>query len=265
MDKLKDLLKTSKQLLDEKKQHRSIGKLHDSNIVNIVNNLNNKGYHILENYISSEMVSVLKNEVDRLFKDYKNFAWSDSEDSDHRIHGSQRGSKLIAQFNKDDFLQLICDAFLGHSAFPFSTLSARLYSQKNSLGSGGGWHRDTPYESKQFKAILYLTDVGMENGPFQYVDGTQNEISLYRNIWKHNIKYGQHRFEDDEVEKILKDKYYGLTTFPGTAGTLLLVNTFGLHRGMPIKSGTRYALTNYYYKKAEFNTQHFEKKFNLIK
>jgi hypothetical protein len=28
---------------------------------------------------------------------------------------------------------------------------------------------------------------------------------------------------------------------------LLLVNTAGIHRGMPLETGVRYALTNYYY------------------
>lgn len=265
MSKIKDLLKTVKQTFDERKQKRSISKLNDIKIKNIVHALHTKGYYVIQNYVDQEVIKAFKNEVDRLFIDYKSFVWSDSEDSDHRIHGSQKGSKIIAQFNEDNFLQLVCDQFLGYSAFPFSTLSARLYASDNNLGSGGGWHRDTPRESKQFKAILYLTDVSMENGPFQYVDGTQHEISLYRNIWKHHIKYGQNRFEDNEVEKILEDSYYGLTDFPGGAGTLLLVNTFGLHRGMPIKSGVRYALTNYYYKKYNFNRQYHEQKFNAIR
>jgi len=265
MSKLKDLLKTARQTFAKKREKRSFKELNDRKIKEIVKDLHVKGYYIVKNYIDQEKILALRNEVDRLFIDYKDFVWSDSEDSDHRIHGSQRGSKAISQFNEDDFLQLVCNEFLGYPAFAFSTLSARLHASKNNLGSGGGWHRDTPHESKQFKAILYLTDVSMENDPFQYVDGTQHELSLYRNIWKHHIKYGQHRFEDDEVKNILKDSYYGLTEFSGNSGTLILVNTFGLHRGVPIESGVRYALTNYYYKSNGFNTEHFEKKFNVIR
>ncbi len=39
------------------------------------------------------------------------------------------------------------------------------------------------------------------------------------------------------------------TTLTGGAGTLLAANVKGLHRGKPLLSGERWALTRYYYRK----------------
>jgi hypothetical protein len=262
---IKDILKTALQIWNEPKQGLLGSNNKDLDNKQVVEKLHKDGIIILQDYYDKDKVSILKSEVDRLFNENKEYIWSDAEDSDHRLHGSQRKSDVIKEFNQDPYFQQLADQFLGYASFPFSTLSARLFSSINNLGSGGGWHRDTPYESKQFKSIVYLTDVGPENGPFQYVNGTQNQSSLYRNIWLHNIKHGQHRFSDDEVKKILEDKYYTLNTYTAKAGTVILVNTFGLHRGMPIQKDNRYALTNYFYKKDGFDFDLFEKKFRVIK
>jgi hypothetical protein len=262
---IKDIVKTALQIWNEPKSDLFASIDKDLEIKNVVEKLHKDGIIILKDYFDKDKVALLKSEVDRLFNEYKDFIWSDSEDSDHRLHGSQRKSNAINEFNQEPYFQNIADQFLGYESFAFSTLCARLFASTNNLGSGGGWHRDTPYESKQFKSIVYLTDVGLENGPFQYVNGTQNQSSLFRNIWLHNVKHGQHRFSDEEVQKILEDKYYTLNSYPAKAGTVILVNTFGMHRGMPIEKENRYALTNYFYKKEGFNFDFFEKKFKVIK
>ena len=111
-------------------------------------------------------------------------------------------------------------------------------------GSGGGWHRDDA-DAKQTKAILYLSDVEMENGPFQFIEGSHKPWDIYRMAFKYNFSFGQNRFTDQELEKVIQDQPNRLKTFTGKAGTLILTDTRGLHRGMPIRKGERYALTNY--------------------
>ena len=46
-------------------------------------------------------------------------------------------------------------------------LGAHLKATKGSLGSGEGWHRDSWFGQK--KLMIYLSEVGLENGPFQYI------------------------------------------------------------------------------------------------
>lgn len=265
MSKVKDLIKTALQSYRQMKSSDAASHLRNEKNDHILNQIASEGVYVVENFLSSEQVEAMRKEVERVFVEHKQFLWQDEEQSDHRIHGAQRGSELINTFNSHPFLQQFSDFFYGKPSISFSTLAAKLTATEKNSGSGGGWHRDTPYEKKQFKAIIYLTDVDDDNGPFQYVKGSQNEVSLYKNIIKYDIEYGQHRFSDDEVTKILTDSSFQLNTYKAKAGTLLMVNTFGIHRGMPIHKGERIALTNYYYVEAGFNHDFFEKKFNLIR
>ncbi len=262
---IKELLKTARQIWYERKpNYKSLDK-EGEDVSKIVSNLNKEGVVVLNEYFSKEKVEILKSEVDRLFTENKDFVWTDSANSDNRLHGTQRKSDEINEFNQNSFFWKIADVFLGENAVPFSTLAGRLFAADENAGSGGGWHRDTPHESRQVKCILYLNDVELENGPFQYLHGTQHQGSLLRNIWRHNIKYGQARFLDEEVERLIADKYYSVKTYTAKAGTVILANTFGIHRGMPIQVNQRYALTNYYYVKEGFDREFYEKKFRLIK
>lgn len=260
---IKDILKTLRQNYWEFKRKPFHNKNINDKYEKIIKDLNKKGYYVIKNYLSKKKCKEIINDIDKMIINEKNFLWSDKENSDFRLHGSQNRSRLINDFNKDSFINKISDTFLEYESYSFSTLAAKLISKKKNLGSGGGWHRDTALESRQFKAILYLTDVQEDNGPFQYVNGSNNKKSLLRNIWLNNIKYGQNRFTDKEINKVLIDKYFTDKIFTGSAGTLLLVNTFGLHRGMPIKNNFRYALTNYYYSK-DSNIDYLNNKFNPI-
>ena len=53
------------------------------------------------------------------------------------------------------------------------------------------------------------------------------------------------RFNEEEVRKMEEYSNENIQTLTGKAGTLILVDTRGIHRGKPIEEGERYALTNY--------------------
>jgi hypothetical protein len=230
-----------------------------------LHNLQTTGVSKIKDYLTPEECRKIILDIDAAFDEHKEFVWTDEDKSDHRLHGSEKASERIAAFHNDPQLLKIASLFNQAETVDFSTLAARLVATKNNLGSGGGWHRDTPFESRQFKAILYLTDVDTGNGPFEYIKGTNNQSSLYTNILKYDAHYGQNRFTDAEIALILKHKAYRSEVITAKAGTVLLANTFGIHRGMPIEKGTRYALTNYYFPKATLDLQLFEKKFNPLR
>ena len=124
-------------------------------------------------------------------------------------------------------------------------LAAKLVFKENNKGSGGGWHRDS-VNMNEFKAILYLSDVKEANGPFTYLLGSHNDQNVVDSIRDCGVKYNQLRLSENEVS-IIENKFkLKKTTFTAKAGTLILVDTRGIHIGSPIKEGTRYALTNYY-------------------
>jgi len=98
------------------------------------------------------------------------------------------------------------------------TQGPSLYSQR--------WHRD-PDDKRILKLFLYLRDVNEGNGPLNYIPKTQNGgrfSSTYRQTMHTSIYPG-----DAEVaERFSKEQVKVIT---GRAGTLVLCDTTGLHRG----------------------------------
>ncbi|MBX2926535.1 MAG: phytanoyl-CoA dioxygenase family protein [Saprospiraceae bacterium] len=228
----------------------------------VIDEVKQIGFAIISDYYSKERCNQMIKEIDYLFDTYPKYTWKDDFDADCRIYGADRLSSLIKEYHADAHLNKMANAFNQTPTTNFHTLIGRITAAPHNLGSGQGWHRDTakPY---QFKSILYLTDVNEENGPFEYLTGTNNYSSLYKCIWSANMKSNQSRFTHEEVNRLLELSKYQKRTFTARAGTLILVNTFGIHRGSPIKEGIRYALTNYYFNDYQINIPFLEKKFNI--
>ena len=124
-------------------------------------------------------------------------------------------------------------------------------------GSGEGWHRDAFL--RQFKAILYLSDVAPENGPFQLIQGSHRRARVLRDMRAGRLKYTQYRLSDQEIERIIATEPQRKITYTARAGTLILVDTSALHRGQPIEAGIRYALTNYFFPEGRIGSSLYEK------
>jgi hypothetical protein len=126
-----------------------------------------------------------------------------------------------------------------------TTLAAKLIAKPGNKGSGQGYHRDSMYE-RQIKAFLYLSDVAEENGPFQYMVGTHTKGSVLRTLDLPHIENNLKRFRGPELDDWRHRQRIRLETITGSAGDVILADTRGVHTGIPILSGSRYALTNYY-------------------
>ncbi|MEO0733962.1 MAG: phytanoyl-CoA dioxygenase family protein [Bacteroidota bacterium] len=180
--------------------------------------------------------------------------WQDKVGSDARIFGFERYDDHARNFLKDPWIDHIKREY--YVAEPtqlaaFAMVNRVVYREGN-LGSGGGWHRDAVHE-QQLKAIMYLTDVEAENGAFQYLLNTHRKASIYDTILHHGINYEQFRFTEAEIAGIVVDQgaKYPLQTVTGRAGTLILADTSGIHRGSPIVRDRRYAITQYLYRQPE--------------
>jgi len=91
------------------------------------------------------------------------------------------------------------------------------------------WHRD-PGDKLYFKVLLYLNDVDSTTGPFYYIKKSHN-IGKYKNIFPQRLPltYEKSRFSDKQIEKNnLKSNVKKCT---GNAGTMIFVDTTGLHKG----------------------------------
>jgi len=83
---------------------------------------------------------------------------------------------------------------------------------------------------KWIKAFVYLSDVGPTNGPHAYVRGSHLDSME---------KLGRDgRFSDTEV--FSKYPTSDEVVFTGPAGTVILEDTLGLHKGVPAQEGYRF-------------------------
>ena len=210
----------------------------------VVENVRTKGYHVIEDFWSQEKCADVRKEVDRLIEVYKDKIWVDEENSDHRVYGADRVSPIIKEFYDDEFIQKILMSLAKSKNMFGYILAAHLMYKEANLGSGGGWHRDNPLDDR-FKAIIYVSDVEDDNGPFQYIEGSFSSNNIIKKVITGDFRFGQNRFDDETINKVIKKAPQKMKSFTAKAGTLIFVNTRGLHRGAPIKDGERYALTSY--------------------
>ena len=240
---------TLKQILSLVKNSNYL-KLKNKNLFEsekILSELNSNGFTIIENYYTDKKCNELIENINELIEQKIHLFKIDKNSNDFRLNGADLLSEKIKEFKEDKFLQDISDRFLQKKSSAFFTLAAKISEKKNSLGSGGDWHRDKPLP-KQIKAMIYLTDVDKTNGPFEYLNNSDKWNSLIDGTLNFGLKDCQTRLDNSIIDsKFLKSRRYKKTTITGKKGTLLLFNSFGIHRGAPLVSGNRFALTNYYF------------------
>ena len=100
---------------------------------------------------------------------------------------------------------------------------------KNKAEDAQLFHRDVD-DIKFCKLFIYLTDVGPNDGPHTYVEGSPNTNKLTK------IR----RYQDEEIETAFgKDK---VIQFIRDKGSCFLVDTYGFHKGLLPKENNRLLL-----------------------
>lgn len=210
----------------------------------VLDQLRTHGHAVIDAFWPPERCQRGVEAIDRAIKsDTACRHWSDAEGSDQRLYFAERIGGELENFYRDPTIERLRSFHSGVARAETLLLAARLSFVPGNRGSGGGWHRDSPHRS-QFKALLYLSDVGPDNGPFEYIEGSHlagNSLSL---LFRGQCRPNQYRFADEEIERILAEHKIR-RTFIAPAGTLFLIDTKGIHRGAPIVQGRRYALTQY--------------------
>ena len=117
-------------------------------------------------------------------------------------------------------------------------------SEKLSLGSGQGWHRDS-YIKKQMKTIYYLRKVNIENGPFTYLEP---KLKIFSRFYPMKTRLSENA---DKKLNFCSNKI-SITSEKSGLGFSIITNY--IHRGIPITKSVRYAIQVYsvFYKKSDF-------------
>ena len=127
----------------------------------------------------------------------------------------------------------------------------------------GGFHIDT-FELSTFKVMLYLNDVTEKDGPTSYLIGTHKDADLRHqkeHVWGGAVSVGDPSgrkhpttFTDEELGPRLQKHVKVI----GPRGTIILFDTWGVHKGIPPRpGGERHILVNYYRKGADLPRSDF--------
>jgi hypothetical protein len=134
-------------------------------------------------------------------------------------------------------------------------MSARASSYRRELDYRYGLSKSAQADLYHFdnwrpicKAFLYLDDVTIDQAPFVYVPGSHKQDAWRRH---YNLTYdvdGVHgrfgHFFPQEMNELRERFGWEDLVCEGQAGTLILADLRGLHRGTPLKQGRRVMLTN---------------------
>ena len=146
---------------------------------------------------------------------------------------------LLDVFLDEKVLDLV-EGYLGAPGrfFHFNLLSSFPSSK---TGNAQSFHRDNSH-TKFCALFIYLNSVESVNGPHEYFSGTHDIDQFRLNYPNLNLdkffdldsdSYGLDHFFEQNLTNVRE-------TICGSPGTCFLTDPRGIHRGMPVKSGTRW-------------------------
>ena len=153
------------------------------------------------------------------------------------------------KFKQDQFLRDVASKYYGSPHSVHVCLYERHQYSETPLR---GFHIDT-FEKSTFKAFLYLSNVTINDGPTGYILKTHRDHELRRKKETKGlavISPGdpsqsalQTNFSKEELEEVIAN----YVPVVAAAGTVVLFDTWGVHKGLPVTAGgDRHVAVNYY-------------------
>jgi len=213
----------------------------DAEYAHTYDQLKRDGYVVIPDFIdnkkSQELIDAFegKTNLDRV--------WKDEKGSDTRIFGIDRVDPSYNSVFNTHGLNSIFKKYIDRFSYYHFIMANKVCYKDDNVGSGGGWHRDV-VNRRQLKFIMYLNDVDTSNGCFQYIKYSHRIPEKWKINRILNRPQSDVRYTEQEANLLFSNNYQCIDLV-GKAGTLIIVDTSGIHRGSPIKQGTRYAATNY--------------------
>ena len=222
---------------------------------NVVRDLIYNGFSVIENYWSKEKCDeVLKNLMPiskkRKNEDFKSGAYfrvkeeNEKEDKGvYRLFHPDKEFGFLNELKYDKFINQCIDIYYGYPMYP----NYMTYQHNEIAGNETrGYHVDGWVD--EFKAFLYLEDVTLENGPFAYIRKSHKaHFFRYKNLIKDQHRNPETGFSHEDFKSMQHNEEY----LTGKAGTLIIADVAGLHRGLPQVSAERNILYNNYFNKDE--------------
>jgi hypothetical protein len=198
-----------------------------------MNYLLKNGYLIFNNFLS-------ENEINEIIEGVKNFKvfdpWDSTADMFHPTAPNKQSH--VGYYRKEDLATLpiidkILDSgeldgyisnYLGKNYKCVNHSMWWTFGGKQSGQEAENFHRDID-NLAWLKVFVYLTDVDMDSGPHAFIPKSHriNRALAFR------------RFSDSEATELFGEPVF----HTGAKGTLILEDTFGLHKGQYIKSSQK--------------------------
>lgn len=203
----------------------------------ILSAIDHDGFAVLPGYLSHDACRDARSDIDTAIRE---FPESVHRHADDRLFGVERVSPTAHRALVDEQWLTLANAYTGEPTVPMFTMANRIEPGATE-GSGGGWHRDG--FARELKVIVYLTDVGDQNGPFQIVRASHTADAICADMRTAGLRAVQNRLSQTEVSRIIAADPDRRVTVTGECGTAIVFDTSAVHRGVPSAKGSRYALT----------------------
>ena len=236
--------------INQKKNIKKTKSKLSENENNLAQELLHKGFFVIENYISRKEAIKLgktnKKFLDKISSNkplkFQNNYTSSKETGVTRIDESNKICHVSKKLFEDQKLDRIvrfstCDNLK-------KKIRMELRKGKDSISPDDDVHFDDYPWGHRIKAFLYLCDVNRMNSPLVFFPKSHinsgwrklKEIDCIKN--GHLGSWGH--FTKNEIEELKKNYNYKEKIFSGKAGTLIVVNTIGLHKSTPPKKDNVY-------------------------
>lgn len=217
----------------------------------ILDRLVENGIAVLDSYLDSALCDTIVSELDgaasqMLAGTYEGKSTGHPGKKAFRIGQADHVSATAKKhFFDDPMIHALAKAYVSKTAFSYRK------EADFKLEAGHFLQADLPHFDDwrhRFKAFLYLTDVDAYSAPFVYYKGSQEQ-----HPWKHKYhleferdgeegRYGH--FFIQEMRAILRERGYEELVCTGKAGTLILADFRGIHKGTTLREGRRILLNS---------------------
>jgi hypothetical protein len=255
---LKDFVKTG-QTFPEVNKNQVIQNAKENRASKIVSELKNKGYVVIENYLSQEICSRVVDYATNTpcFPRSPDGAPAQPQvekinfDAPYLSARYDFSPNVLSIFRNLDLQDLMADPFLIEIAERY--LSSAPYLDPVELwwflpfpDRDDGWAEEYHFDFdsvRWLKFFLNFEDVEYQNGPHCFIEGTHNDLGIPNELRNR----GYVRCNDEDVFKYVDSARERV--FTAKAGTLLIEDTRGLHKGLTPSEGRRllfsFQLSNY--------------------
>ncbi len=207
----------------------------------IIKDLGDRGYYVIEDFLTVTDCKRILDQFEHLLvecADRIQHGEAEGTSGDYRLWRVESRIAELAPVARHPLIHAVASAYIGRREVTHAIMMNKVERRTDTAtNSGGGWHRDTV--KPVVKALIYLNDVGPENGPFMLIPQSRRIALPARPGVKST------RFADETIEHYTKRNGTSPIEFTGSAGTCIIADTSNVHRGKNIAAGVRYCATNY--------------------